>query len=84
MALQLVDFIVSQRNCFGNVLIISLPMEILGLEHCLGHLTGEKIHFKYSAKDFVRGGGNTPKGIYNQKLQIMFRKLLGWVMLKTF
>ena len=42
MALQLVNFIVLQWYCFGNVLIISSPMEILSLEHCLGHLTGKK------------------------------------------
>ena len=42
MALQFVNFIVTQWNCFGNVLIISLPMDIFSLEHCLGHLTGKK------------------------------------------
>ena len=64
-------------------MIISLPMEILGLEHCLGHLTGKNT-FYYSAKDFVRGGGNTPKGIYNQIIQLTFRQWLRGVNAKAF
>ena len=74
------------------MLIISLPMEIIGPEyandydswHWLGPLTGKKIYFKYCAKDFARGGGNTPKGIYNQNSQLEFRKWLGGVNAKAF
>ena len=41
-------------------------------------------NFKYSAKDFARGGGNTPKGIYNQNYQLKFRQWLRGVNAKAF
>ena len=47
-------------------------------------ISRKRIHFKYSATDFERGGDNTPKGIYNQIIQLMFRQWLGGVNAKAF
>ena len=44
----------------------------------------KRIHFKYSATDFERGGDNTPKGIYNQIIPLMFNQWLGGVNAKAF
>ena len=59
-------------------------MENLSFEHWLGPLMGRNTYIVYSATDFVRGGGNTPKGIYNQIIQLMFRQWLGGVNAKAF
>ena len=71
--------------------IISLPMKILSLEHAndydswhwLGHLMGKKYILNIVPKIWRKVGGNTPKGIYNQKIQLMFR-WLGGVNAKAF
>ena len=74
------------------MLIVLLPMEIVSLEyandydswHWLGPLTGKKYILNIVRKIFARGGGNTPKGIYNQNSQLKFRQWIGGVNAKAF